>query len=89
NLKGSFGLFFSQRLLLALVDSGMDRQAAYEMVQRVAMRCWEERLQFPDQARKDADIAARLDAAALDAVFDPRAYLAHEDLIYRRVFGEA
>jgi len=89
NLKASFGLYFSQRLLLALVNSGMDRQAAYEMVQRVAMRCWAERLQFPDEARRDPDIAARLDAAALDAVFDPRSYLVHEDLIYRRVFHEA
>ncbi|MEW5772784.1 MAG: adenylosuccinate lyase [Thermodesulfobacteriota bacterium] len=89
NLKGSFGLYFSQRLLLALVDGGMDRQAAYEMVQRVAMRCWSERLQFPDEARKDQDIAGRLDAAALDAVFDARSYLVHEDLIFSRVFGEA
>ena len=89
NLKGSFGLYFSQRLLLALVDTGMDRQAAYEMVQKVAMRCWNERLQFPDEARKDKDITARLDARALDAVFDNRSYLVHEDLIFRRVFGEA
>jgi adenylosuccinate lyase len=89
NLMGSFGLYFSQRLLLALVDVGMDRQAAYEIVQRIAMRCWSERLQFPDQARRDPDIAGRLDAAALDAVFDPRSYLVHEDLIFRRVLGEA
>jgi len=89
NLKGSFGLYFSQRLLLALVDTGMDRQAAYEMVQKVAMRCWNERLQFPDQARQDPDIAARLDAQALDAAFDNRSYLVHEDLILRRVLGEA
>ena len=67
----------------------MDRQAAYEMVQRIAMRCWEERLQFPDEARRDGDIASRLDAAALDAVFDPTYYLRHVDTIYRRVFGEA
>lgn len=89
NLAGSFGLFFSQRLLLALVEHGMERQAAYEVVQRIAMRCWSERLQFPDEARRDPDLAGRLDAAALDAVFDSRSYLMHEDLIFRRVFQGA
>lgn len=43
---GSYGLFFSQRVLLALVETGLERQKAYEMVQAVAMRCWQER-SFP------------------------------------------
>jgi adenylosuccinate lyase len=87
NMMASYGLFYSQRVLLALIETGMDRQKAYEAVQRVAMACWEGRKSFPDAVRADAAITAKLDAASLDALFDPRYYLAHEDLIYSRVFG--
>ncbi|MFP5257954.1 MAG: adenylosuccinate lyase [Acidobacteriota bacterium] len=87
NLMGSFGLFYSQRVLLALIEAGMDRQEAYVLVQRVAMACWEGRTSFPDAVRADAAIAAKLAPAVLDALFDPNYYLAHEDLIFSRVFG--
>lgn len=89
NMMASFGLFYSQRVLLALIETGMDRQKAYEAVQRVAMACWEGRVSFPDAVRADAVIAAKLAPATLDALFDPQYYLAHEDLIYSRVFGAA
>ncbi|OLN27202.1 Adenylosuccinate lyase [Desulfovibrio sp. DV] len=89
NLMASFGLFYSQRVLLALIEAGMDRQEAYVLVQRVAMACWEGRSSFPDAVRADAAIAAKLPPATLDALFDPAYYLAHEDLIFKRVFGEA
>jgi len=88
NLMGSFGLFYSQRVLLALIEAGMDRQEAYVLVQRVAMACWEGRTSFPDAVRADAAIAAKLAPAVLDALFDPNYYLAHEDLIFSRVFGK-
>lgn len=88
NLMASHGLFYSQRVLLALIATGMDRQKAYEAVQRVAMACWEGKKPFPDAVRADADIARRLPAGELDALFDPNYYLAHEDLIYSRVFGD-
>ena len=87
NLMGSFGLFYSQRVLLALIEAGMDRQEAYVLVQRVAMACWEGRKSFPDAVRADPAISAKLTPAVLDALFDPTYYLAHEDLIYSRVFG--
>ncbi|KHK03011.1 adenylosuccinate lyase [Desulfovibrio sp. TomC] len=87
NLMASFGLFYSQRVLLALIEAGMDRQEAYVLVQRVAMACWEGRSSFPDAIRADAAIAAKLSPATLDALFDPAYYLAHEDLIFKRVFG--
>ena len=87
NLMGSFGLFYSQRVLLALIEAGMDRQEAYVLVQRVAMACWEGRKSFPDAVRADPAISAKLAPAVLDALFDPTYYLAHEDLIYSRVFG--
>jgi adenylosuccinate lyase len=89
NLMGSFGLFFSQRVLLGLIESGLDRQKAYVLVQNVAMRCWEEKKSFPDEVRADADIAEHLDKRALDALFDPEYYIRHEGLIMSRVFTES
>jgi len=89
NLMASYGLFFSQRVLLALVDAGWPRQKAYEAVQRVALACWHERRPFPEAVRTDSTIAAALPPQTLDALFDRNFYLRHEDIILARVFGEA
>jgi adenylosuccinate lyase len=89
NLMGSYGLFFSQRVLLALVEAGWPRQKAYEAVQKVAMTCWNERRSFPDAVRADATLSAALSAEALDTLFDARFYLRHEDAIFTRVLGGA
>ncbi|HET8653646.1 MAG TPA: adenylosuccinate lyase [Gaiellaceae bacterium] len=85
NLEASHGLFFSQRLLLALVESGLERARAYELVQRNAMRAWEEEQDFPSLARSDSEITAQLDSAALDAVFDLDAYTRHVDVVFDRL----
>lgn len=87
NLKSSQRLFFSQRVLTALVESGLKRQEAYEMVQRVAMTCWEESKDFPDMVRADKDISGRLGAARLEEVFDMGFYLRYENTVYQRVLG--
>jgi adenylosuccinate lyase len=88
NLMGSYGLFFSQRVLIALLETGLERQKAYEMVQAVAMRCWQDRTSFEDAVRANADIAARLDAARLDQAFDLNYYLRHEQTVFDRVFKQ-
>lgn len=88
NLMGSYGLFFSQRVLLALVESGLPRQKAYEMVQRVAMHCWQNRSSFEEAIRQDADITAKLDKARLDQAFDLNYYLRHEQTVFGRVFDK-
>ena len=85
NLEANYGLFFSQRLLLALVESGLERSKAYELVQRNAMRAWEEEQDFPDLVRSDSAISAQLDAPALDAVFDLEAYTRHVDVVFDRL----
>ena len=87
NLWGSFGLFFSQAVLVALVEAGLDRQRAYEAVQAVAMRCWTQKKLFPDEIRRDAAIMETLGAEKLDTLFDPANFLEHEDTIFTRVFG--
>jgi adenylosuccinate lyase len=85
NLESSHGLFFSQRLLLALVESGLERSRAYELVQRTAMRAWEEEQDFGELVRADAEIGDALDPATLDAVFDLGAYTRHVDVVFDRL----
>ncbi|MDR2054787.1 MAG: adenylosuccinate lyase [Desulfovibrio sp.] len=86
NMEKSFGLCFSQRLLTALVDTGLPRQKAYEAVQRLAMQSWEERRSFPELARADPGIRAHLSNVELEDLFDMAYYLRHEDVIYARLF---
>ncbi len=88
NLNSSFGLFFSQRVLTTLVESGMARQEAYRLVQATAMDCWERQVFFPDEVRKNAEITNRLGSEKLDELFDAGYYLKNEPLIFKRVFGE-
>jgi adenylosuccinate lyase len=82
NLEATGGLFFSQRLLLALVDSGLARDEAYRSVQRHAMRAWDEGLDFRDLVRADTAIAGRVD---LDEVFDVGAFTRHVDVVFQRL----
>jgi adenylosuccinate lyase len=82
NLDSSHRLYFSQRLLLALVESGLARDDAYRLVQRHAMRAWDEGLDFPELVRADAEIAGRVD---VDAVFDLSAYTRHVDVVFERL----
>jgi adenylosuccinate lyase len=82
NLEASHYLFFSQRVLLALVESGLSRDDAYRLVQRNAMRAWDEELDFRELARGDDEIASRI---ALDAVFDLSAYTQHVDTVFSRL----
>jgi adenylosuccinate lyase len=85
NLEGSHGLFFSQRLLLALVESGLERARAYELVQRAAMRAWEEEQDFAELVRADSQISSVLDPTALQEVFDLDAYTRHVDVVFERL----
>jgi len=87
NLWSSFGLFFSQAVLLALIETGMDRQLAYERVQSIAMRCWTEKKNFADAVRHDTALAEALGTQKLDQIFDPANFLRQEPFIFNRVFG--
>ena len=85
NLWASHGLFFSHRLLLALVESGLERADAYRLVQRNAMRAWDEERDFGELVRADDEIAPRFDPAALDGVFDLDATIANLDTTFDRL----
>src|SRR3954452_20691323 len=82
NLDGSHYLFFSQRVLLALVEAGLARDDGYRLVQRNAMRAWDEELDFRELVRADAEIADRID---LDATFDLTVYTRHVDTVFERL----
>ncbi len=89
NMERSYGLYFSQRVLTALIAAGMPRQEAYEAVQLLAMQSWESRKPFPDLVRGDRDMCARLGGENLGELFDPASYLQYEEAIYERVFRHA
>jgi adenylosuccinate lyase len=86
NLESSHGLFFSQRLLLALVDSGLARDEAYRLVQRHALRAWDEERDFRELIRADGEVAGRVD---LDAVFSLEPYTRHVDIVFERLHALA
>ncbi len=88
NLNLSMGLYFSQRILTALISRGMQRQKAYELVQREAMFCWNNSAFFPDIIRKNSEITDILNNKELDNLFDPGYYLKHESMIMNRVFAD-
>ncbi|MFZ4515629.1 MAG: adenylosuccinate lyase [Acidimicrobiia bacterium] len=77
NLDRSYGLVFSQPVLLALVANGCARDDAYRIVQRNAMATWDTRRPFRDVLEEDLEVRAVLDAATLDACFDLEAALSH------------
>jgi adenylosuccinate lyase len=85
NLERSYGLVYSQRVLLALTDAGLPRQAAYEVVQRDAMRAWRERRPFLECLQEDPAVTERLSPEGLKASFDPAWYLRHVDTVFRRL----
>ena len=84
NMERSYGLMFSQRVLLKLADTGLARQHAHDIVQRNAMRAWRERTGFKELLEADPEVTARLQPTALAACFDPSWYLRNVDTIYRR-----
>jgi adenylosuccinate lyase len=82
NLEASHDLYFSQSVLLALVEAGVPRDEAYRLVQAHAMRAWEERVGFRELVASDPEIASRID---LDTVFDLTVYTRHVDSVFERL----
>lgn len=88
NMNASFGLYFSQRVLTALIDSGHPRQESYVAVQRLAMQSWETHTPFPTLVRQDEQMQAVLGSDKMGELFDPKFYLRYEDTVYKRVYGD-
>ena len=85
NMELSKGLIFSQRVMLALIDKGMGRQIAYELIQRNAMKTWKSSKSFLSLLKADQEITVALPQAELEALFDYQYYLRHVDEIFGRL----
>jgi len=85
NMDITRGLLFSQRVLLALIDKGMNRQDAYKVVQRNSMKTWMENKKFLTLLKADADVAKVLPAKELEALFDYSYYVRYVDDIFARL----
>ena len=89
NMECSFGLYFSQRVLTALIETGIPRQEAYVMVQRNAMKVWEDIQNAVDgptyRENLEADPEANLSAEVLDEIFDPWDFLTRKDVVFDRL----
>lgn len=88
NLEATGGLFFSEAVMLELVRRGMGRQAAYELVQRNALRAVAGEGRFRELLAADADIGARLPAAELDRAFNLEHHLRHAGSIIDRALAD-
>ncbi|MEG0260539.1 MAG: adenylosuccinate lyase [Lysinibacillus sp.] len=85
NMGRTFGLIYSQRILLALIDKGLAREEAYDTVQLRAMQAWDEQVQFRTLVDADEKINSYLSQEELDDCFDYNYHLQHVDMIFERL----
>jgi len=86
NFKASRNLVFSQRVMLSLVDRGMSREDAYQLVQRLSMNCWNSGLDFKEVVLSNEEIAQYLDSEEAIRLFEPEYYLRNVGQIFERAF---
>ena len=84
NIGITKGLIFSQRVMLALIDKGLSRQKAYELVQRNAMKTWKQNRSFFTLLKADPEVIAALPLSELGSLFDEQYYLRYMDEIFKR-----
>jgi adenylosuccinate lyase len=89
NLELTKGIVFSERVLLALVESGLDRTSAYELVQRHALLAWDNGEDFRESIKSDSEVTSRLGASEVTALFDYGYYLRHVGRTFSRLGFEA
>ncbi|MDP4171324.1 MAG: adenylosuccinate lyase [Bacillota bacterium] len=85
NMDRTYGLIYSQRVLLALIDKGFSREEAYDTVQPKTMEAWEKQVQFRSLLDADETITSQLSKEELDACFDYNYHLQHVDTIFTRL----
>jgi len=89
NMMRSFGLYNSQRVMLALTEKGLSREEAYALVQRNAMESWQEERDFQALLRQDPDVTRHLSTEEINTLFDLSYYLRNVDYIFKRAFENA
>lgn len=89
NMNKFRGLVHSQRVLLALTQAGVSREDSYRLVQRNAMRVWEQGADFLEELLADEEVRAALSEEQIREKFDLGYHTKHVDTIFQRVFGES
>lgn len=89
NMAGSYGLYNSQRVMLALIERGISRDQAYDIVQRTAMKSWKTGTLFRKLLTRDKEVRRYLTNGDIEGIFDLTYYLKNIDYIYIRVFGNS
>ena len=84
-VDGRGGIAFSQTVLLALIDAGLARDDAYRIVQRAAAAAWDDDASFRASIAADPEVTSRLEAASLDALFDPQRFLVNLGPLFERL----
>lgn len=84
NMEKTHGLIFSQRLLLTLIDKGLSREEAYDTVQPLAMKAWEEKRSFRELVEEDPRIMENLKEEEIESAFDYSRHTANVDRIFKR-----
>jgi adenylosuccinate lyase len=85
NLELTHGLIFSQRVLLALIEKGLSRQKAYELVQRNAMKAWKQKIPFQKLLKADSEVTVILPEAELETLFNYDYFLQHINTTFNRL----
>ena len=85
NLKSGKSVFFSQKVMLNLVDAGMSRENAYKIVQTLALKSVDENVDFQDLVSTNIDVNKLLSSSDIDTLFDHNQYLVHLDEIFDRL----
>ncbi len=85
NVESTHGVLFSQRVLLALIEKGMAREEAYQVVHHQAMESWETGQDFRHMMQSDAEVSRRLPSEELEKLFEYKYYVRHVDEIFERV----
>jgi adenylosuccinate lyase len=85
NLEITQGLVFSQRVLIALIDKGLSRQKAYELVQRNAMKAWKDKTSFLKLLKADPELKGKLSGSELESLFDYKYFTRHVDKVFQRL----
>lgn len=85
NIDKTYGVIFSQRFMLKLIEKGMSRESAYDLVQPNAIKSWEQKLDFKTLMEQNEDVKSHLTQEEIDDCFNPQHHIKHVDEIFRRV----
>ena len=85
NMNSTFGLIFSQRAMLTLIEKGMTREQAYDLVQPKTAQSWDNQVDFKPLLEADPEVTSRLTQEEIDEIFNPTYYTKRVDEIFKRV----